>query len=69
MNADDVLAVYENLADLTGQMAQAVKAGDWNEFAQLNIEFPINSLITVVSSLNYTKYEFGVIRSAQAGVY
>jgi hypothetical protein len=41
---------------------------DNDAFAQLNIEFPINSLITVVSSLNYTKYEFGVIRSAQAGV-
>lgn len=38
MNADDVLAVYENLAGLTGQMAQAAKAGDWNEFAQLNLE-------------------------------
>lgn len=37
-------------------------------FTQLNVEFPINPLITVVSSLNYTKYDFGVIRSAQAGV-
>ena len=38
MNADDVLAIYENLAGLTGQMTHAAKAGDWNEFAQLNME-------------------------------
>ncbi len=44
MNADDVLAVYENLADLTGQMAQAAKAGDWNEFAQLNMEAKVEAV-------------------------
>jgi flagellar protein FliT len=38
MNANDVLAIYENLADLTGQMTHAAKAGDWHEFAQLNME-------------------------------
>jgi len=38
MNANDVLSIYENLAGLTGQMAQAAKSGDWNEFAQLNVE-------------------------------
>lgn len=38
MNADDVLAIYENLSGLTGQMAHAAKAGDWHEFAQLNME-------------------------------
>lgn len=38
MTADDVLSMYENLAGLTGQMAQAAKAGDWTEFAQLNTE-------------------------------
>lgn len=38
MNANDVLAMYENLADLTGQMTHAAKAGDWHEFAQLNME-------------------------------
>ncbi|RZA14483.1 MAG: flagellar protein FliT [Proteobacteria bacterium] len=38
MNADDVLAMYENLAGLTGQMTHAAKAGDWHEFAQLNME-------------------------------
>jgi flagellar protein FliT len=44
MNANDVLAVYENLADLTGQMAQAAKAGDWNEFAQLNMEAKVEAV-------------------------
>jgi len=43
MNANDVLAVYENLAGLTGQMAQAAKAGDWNEFAQLNMEAKVQA--------------------------
>lgn len=38
MTADEVLAMYENLAGLTGQMAQAAKAGDWNGFAQLSTE-------------------------------
>jgi flagellar protein FliT len=38
MNADDVLAIYENLAGLTGQMTHAAKIGDWHEFAQLNME-------------------------------
>ena len=38
MNADDVLAMYENLAGLTGQMTHAAKARDWQEFAQLNME-------------------------------
>jgi flagellar protein FliT len=44
MNANDVLSVYENLADLTGQMAQAAKAGDWNEFAQLNMEAKVEAV-------------------------
>ncbi|MEW7850921.1 flagellar protein FliT [Massilia aurea] len=43
MNANDVLAVYENLAGLTGQMAQAAKAGDWNEFAHLNMEAKVQA--------------------------
>jgi len=30
--------MYENLAGLTGQMTHAAKAGDWHEFAQLNME-------------------------------
>lgn len=47
MNANDVLAVYENLAGLTGQMAQAAKAGDWNEFAQLNLEAKVEAASAV----------------------
>lgn len=43
MNANDVLSMYENLAGLTGQMAQAAKAGDWNEFAQLNIDAKVEA--------------------------
>ena len=38
MNANEVLAMYENLAGLTGQMAQAAKAGNWSDFEQLNLE-------------------------------
>jgi len=38
MNAKEVLAMYENLAGLTGQMAQAAKAGNWSDFEQLNLE-------------------------------
>lgn len=30
--------MYENLAGLTGQMAQAAKAGNWSDFEQLNLE-------------------------------
>lgn len=43
MNANEVLAMYENLAGLTGQMAQAAKAGDWNEFAHLNLEAKVEA--------------------------
>jgi len=43
MNANEVLAMYENLAGLTGQMAQAAKAGDWNEFATLNMEAKVEA--------------------------
>ena len=43
MNANEVLAMYENLAGLTGQMAQAAKAGDWNEFAALNMEAKVEA--------------------------
>lgn len=43
MNADEVLAMYENLAGLTRQMSQAAKAGDWNEFANLNMEAKVEA--------------------------
>jgi hypothetical protein len=41
---------------------------DKDAFAQINIEFPINELVTIVSSIHYTDYDFGVIRSTQAGI-
>lgn len=43
MNANEVLAMYDNLVGLTGQMAQAAKAGDWNGFAQLNVEAKVEA--------------------------
>ena len=43
MNANEVLAMYENLAGLTGQMAQAAKAGNWSDFEQLNIEAKVEA--------------------------
>ncbi len=43
MNANEVLAMYENLAGLTRQMSQAAKAGDWNEFANLNVEAKVEA--------------------------
>lgn len=41
---------------------------DNDAFAQINFEFPINELITIVSSVHYTDYDFGVIHSTQAGI-
>jgi flagellar protein FliT len=35
MTSNDVLAMYENIAGLTGRMAVAAKAGDWNGLDQL----------------------------------
>ena len=43
MNANEVLAMYDNLAGLTRQMADAAKAGDWNEFAHLNVEAKVEA--------------------------
>jgi flagellar protein FliT len=43
MNANEVLAMYENLAGLTRQMSDAAKAGDWNEFANLNVEAKVEA--------------------------
>lgn len=43
MNANEVLAMYENLAGLTRQMSEAAKAGDWNEFANLNVEAKVEA--------------------------
>jgi flagellar protein FliT len=38
MTANDVLAMYENLNSLTGQMASAAQAGDWNGFDKLGAD-------------------------------
>ena len=38
MTSNDVLALYENLNGLTGQMKAAAQAGDWNGFDKLNVQ-------------------------------
>jgi len=38
MTSNDVLAMYENLNGLTGQMKVAAQAGDWNGFDKLNVQ-------------------------------
>jgi len=38
MTSNDVLAMYENLNGLTGQMKAAAQAGDWNGFDKLNVQ-------------------------------
>lgn len=35
MNQNEVLAMYEQIAGLTGQMASAAQSGDWNGFDKL----------------------------------
>ncbi|WP_312516200.1 flagellar protein FliT [Massilia sp.] len=57
MNANEVLAMYENLAGLTGQMVQAAKAGDWSDFEQLNTEAKVqaHSAATGVPALEGAK--------------
>lgn len=35
MNANEVLSMYENIAGLTGRMALAAQARDWNGLARL----------------------------------
>jgi flagellar protein FliT len=35
MTSNEVLALYENIAGLTGGMAGAAQAGDWNRLARL----------------------------------
>lgn len=41
---------------------------DTEVYGQLNVEFPINDFIAIVSSIQYTQFDFGVLRNAQAGV-
>jgi flagellar protein FliT len=38
MTSNEVLAMYENIAALTGRMALAARAGDWNDLAQLETQ-------------------------------
>jgi flagellar protein FliT len=38
MTSNEVLAMYENIAALTGRMAHAARAGDWNDLAQLETQ-------------------------------
>ncbi|NHZ63948.1 flagellar protein FliT [Massilia genomosp. 1] len=38
MTSNEVLSMYENIAGLTGKMALAAKAGDWNGMANLETQ-------------------------------
>jgi flagellar protein FliT len=38
MTSNEVLAMYENLATLTGRMANAASAGEWDKLAQLETQ-------------------------------
>jgi len=38
MTSNEVLAMYENMAALTGRMAVAAREGDWNGLARLESE-------------------------------
>jgi len=37
--------MYETLAGITGQMAQAAKAGNWSDFEQLNTEARVEARV------------------------
>lgn len=43
MTSNDVLAMYENIAALTGRMAVAARAGDWNGLAQLETQCALHA--------------------------
>jgi flagellar protein FliT len=47
MTSNEVLSMYENIAGLTGRMALAAQAGDWNGLAQLETRCVIESAATV----------------------
>ncbi|NHZ41162.1 MULTISPECIES: flagellar protein FliT [Massilia] len=38
MTSNEVLSMYENIAGLTGKMAVAAKAGDWNGLTKLEMQ-------------------------------
>jgi flagellar protein FliT len=43
MTTNEVLAMYENIAAITGRMAIAARDGDWNGLAQLESQCALHS--------------------------
>ena len=43
MTSNEVLAMYENIAAITGRMAVAAREGDWNGLARLENECALQS--------------------------
>ena len=43
MTSNEVLAMYENIATLTGRMATAAREGDWNGLAQLETQCALHA--------------------------
>jgi flagellar protein FliT len=43
MTSNEVLSMYENIASLTGKMASAAQAGDWERLSQLETRCVIES--------------------------
>jgi flagellar protein FliT len=43
MTSNEVLSMYENIASLTGRMASAAQAGDWDRLSQLETRCVIES--------------------------
>jgi len=43
MTSNEVLAMYENIAAITGRMAIAARAGDWDGLAQLESQCALQS--------------------------
>ncbi|MDQ1924430.1 flagellar protein FliT [Massilia pseudoviolaceinigra] len=46
MTSNEVLSMYENIAGLTGKMAVAAKAGDWNSLAHLETQCALQASAT-----------------------
>ncbi|QYF94094.1 flagellar protein FliT [Massilia sp. PAMC28688] len=46
MNSNDVLSMYENIAGLTGKMASAAQAGDFEALARLETQCAIQAAAT-----------------------
>jgi flagellar protein FliT len=47
MTSNEVLAMYENIAGLTGRMAAAAQAADWEGLARLETRCAIEAAATV----------------------